>query len=121
MAIHDEMSLLSVLAVTVPGDVTTDQVADVLGQELGEQYTVMPGVGINWHPVTSPRAEHPDAILIRRGSSRWIRAQVRLSPDSDGTRLYVSGGGLTVTWRTINWFAIQRKIVRTLRATPAFQ
>lgn len=99
-------------------DVSTEEVADALRQGLAPKYNVLPGVGINWNPVGNVRANHPDSIVVRPGSNRFIRTQVKLSRDSGETTLHVSPGGLTLTARLTNRLGLDRKVLRVLRDAP---
>ena len=104
--------------ITVPrSDVTSDEVADALRQGLGPRYNVLPGTGVNWNPVGGPRPDHPDTIVVGKGSTRLFRAQVRISHDAGETILHVTPGGLG--WpRVTNWLWIVRKVREVLRAAP---
>jgi hypothetical protein len=104
--------------ITVPrSDVTSDEVADALRQGLGPRYNVLPGKGINWNPAGGPRPDHPDTIVVGKGSTRLFRAQVRISHDAGETILHVTPGGLG--WpRVTNWLWIVRKVREVLRAAP---
>ena len=104
--------------ITVPrSDVTSDEVADALRQGLGPRYNVLPGKGINWNPAGGPRPDHPDTIVVGKGSTRLFRAQVRISHDAGETILHVTPGGLG--WpRVTNWLWIVRQVREVLRAAP---
>jgi hypothetical protein len=96
-------------------DLSTEEVADTLRQGLGPKYNVLPGVAINWNPFGDVRASHPDSIVVRPGANRFIRAQVRLSRDSQTTTLHVSPGGVGPVPRLTNRFGLERKVLRVLR------
>jgi hypothetical protein len=102
-------------------DVTSDEVTDALRQGLGPKYNVLPGVGINWNPVGNPRPDHPDSIVVRPGSNRFLRAQVKLSRSSGETTLHVSPGGLSLVPRLTNRLGIERKILQVLHDAPSLQ
>jgi hypothetical protein len=102
-------------------DVSTEEVADALRAGLGSKYNVLPGVGVNWNPVGNVRSNHPDSIVVRPGSNRFIRAQVRLSRDSKATTLHVRPGGLTLTSQLTNRFGIERKVLQALHDAPNLQ
>ncbi|MDQ2894368.1 MAG: hypothetical protein M3Y09_01775 [Actinomycetota bacterium] len=107
--------------VTIARDVTTEEVADALRHGLAPKYNVLPGVGINWNPVGNVRANHPDSIVVRPGSNRFIRTQVKLSRGPGATTLHVSPGGLTLTSRLTNRLGLDRKVLRVLRDAPSLR
>ena len=74
-------------------DVTSDEVADALRWGLGLRYKVLPGMGVNWNPFGAPRPDHPDTIVVGKGSTRLFRAQLRISHDAGKTILHISPGG----------------------------
>jgi hypothetical protein len=106
--------------VTVPrADVTAQEVADALRQGLGPRYNVLPGVGLNWNPVGRPPPDHPDSVLIGRGSNRLFRAHVRISRPPGETILHVSPGGIGPPLRLINRWWIARRALQVLRSTTS--
>jgi hypothetical protein len=108
--------------ITVPrADVTSHEVADALRQGLGPRYNVLPGTGVNWNPVGGPRPDHPDSIVVGTGSTRFFRAQVKISQAAGETILHVSPGGLTLGPRLINQLWIARKVRRVLLAAPGLR
>lgn len=108
--------------ITVPrSDVTSDEVVEVLRRGLGPQYNVLPGVGVNWNPFGGPRPDHPDTIVVGKGSTRVFRAQVRISHDAGQTVLHVFPGGLTGPPRLINRFWVTRRAAQVLRAAPSLR
>jgi hypothetical protein len=102
-------------------DVTIEEVADALRQGLAPKYNVLSGVGINWNPIGDVRPNHPDCIVVRPGSNRFIRTQVKLSRGSGTTTLHVSPGGLSLTSRLTNLFGIEQKVLRVLRDAPTLR
>jgi hypothetical protein len=108
--------------ITIPrSDVTIEEVADALRQGLGPKYNVLPGMGINWNPVGDARPGHPDTIVVRPGSNRFFRAQVKLVRDSGETTLHVSPGGITAPPRIANRLGIVRKVVQALHDAPSLR
>ncbi len=108
---------MSTVTVARP-NVTTEEVADALRAGLGPKYNVLRGVGINWNPIGDVRPNHPDSIVVRPGSNRFIRTPVKLSRDSRATALRVSPGGLTLTSRLTNRFGLERKVLQVLHDAP---
>jgi hypothetical protein len=108
--------------ITVPrSDVTSDEVADALRQGLGSRYNVLPGTGVNcWNPVSGPRPDHPDTIVVGSGSTRLARAQVRISHDAGRTILRVSPGGFGLL-TLANRLWIVRQVRQVLRAAPSLR
>ena len=105
---------MSTVTVAKP-DLSTEEVADALRHGLGPKYNVLVGVRINWNPVGEVRPSHPDSIVVRPGANRFIRAQVRLSRDSETTTLHVSPGGVGPVPRLTNRFGLERRVLRVLR------
>jgi hypothetical protein len=109
---------MSTITVT-RSDVTSEEVADALRHGLGSRYKVLPGTGVNcWNPVSSPRPDHPDTIVVGIGSTRLSRAQVRISQEAGKTILHVSPGGFGLLTLT-NRLRIVRKVRQVLRAAPS--
>ncbi len=106
-------------SITVPrSNVTSDEVADALRHGLGPRYSLLPGKGVNWNPVSGPRPGHPDTIVVGTGSARLFCAQVRISQDAGETMLHVSPGGCWGWPRVTNRLWIARKVRQALRAAP---
>lgn len=105
--------------ITVPRpDVTTEEVSEVLRQELGPRYNVLPGKGVNWNPVGGPRPDQPGKIVVGTGSTRLFRAEVVVSQHSGQTVLHVISGGLSLLPRLTNRLWIAEKVRRVLQAAP---
>jgi len=108
-----------VFTVTVPrADVSVEEVVEVLRQGLGPRYNVLAGTALNWNPVGEPRPDHPDTIVVGRGSNRLFRAQVAVSRRANETVLRVSPGGLSLVPRLTNRLWIARRVLDVLRAMP---
>ena len=109
-------------AITVPrSDVTSDEVTGALRHGLGPRYNVLPGTGVNcWNPVGGPRPDHPDTIVVGTGSTRLVRAQVRMSHGAGETILHVSPGGIGLLTLT-NRLWIARRVRQVLRAAPSLR
>jgi hypothetical protein len=105
--------------ITIPRpDVTIEEVTDALRQGLDPKYNVLPGMGINWDPVGNARPGHPDTIVVRPGSNRFFRAQVKLVRNCGETTLHVSPGGIGPVPRISNRFGIVRKVLQALHDAP---
>jgi hypothetical protein len=102
-------------------DVTTEEVSEALRQGLGPRYNVLPGVGMNWNPVGSPRPNHPDIITVGTGSTRLFRAEVTISRRSGDTVLHVIAGGISLPLRLLNGFWIARKARVAISADPGLR
>lgn len=108
--------------ITVPRlDVTTEEVSEVLRQGLGPRYNVLPGKGMNWNPVGSPRADQPGKIVVGTGSTRLFRAEVVISRHSGQTALQVIAGGISLPVRLTNRLWIAEKVRRVLQAAPSLR
>ena len=108
--------------ITIPRpNVTADEVSEALRHGLGPRYNVLPGKGMNWNPVGSPRADHPDKIVVGTGSTRLFRTEVTISQDSGQTVLRVITGGISLLMRLTNRLWITEKVRRVLRAAPSLR
>jgi hypothetical protein len=116
----DEIPLMSTITVSRP-DVTTEEVSAVLRRGLGPRYKVLPGMGMNWNPLGTPRPGQSDKIVVGTGSARLFRAEVAITQRSENTDLHVIAGGLTALTRLPNKLWIAQKVRRVLRAAPEFQ
>jgi hypothetical protein len=99
-------------------NVTTDEVSEALRQGLGPRYKVLPGTGMNWNPVGSPRSDKPDKVVVGTGSTRLFRAEVTISSRAGQTVLHVIAGGISLPLRLINGFWIARKVRQVLLTAP---
>ena len=106
------------------GDVSSEQVTDVLRQGLGRRYHVLPGQRINAKPASAGSGS-PDTILVGTGSNRVFRADLAISRHSGQTIVHIRPGGLPGTWpggiQLINAAGIARKVSQVLQAAPGLQ
>ncbi|MGD0386070.1 MAG: hypothetical protein ABSB73_08030 [Solirubrobacteraceae bacterium] len=108
--------------ITVPrSDVTTEEVSEALRRGLGPRYKVLPGMGMNWNGFGKPRPDHPDMIVIGRGSTRLFRARVRISHEAGESILSLSPGGWWGWPRVTNAFWIARKVREALLTAPGLR
>jgi hypothetical protein len=103
------------LTITARPNVTTEEIAEVLRQGLGDGYTVLAGTGMNWNPVGAPRADKPDMIVVGKGSTRLFRAEVTISRSPDKAVLHVIAGGIGLPLRLLNRFWIADRARRCLQ------
>jgi hypothetical protein len=72
--------------VTIPRtDITSDQIGAALRDGLDDRYDVLPGMRMTRIPVGSPRAADPDEIVVGKGPSPMVRAQVTIIRRADRT------------------------------------
>jgi hypothetical protein len=63
--------------VTIPRtDITTEQISAALREGLDDRYDVLPGMRMTRIPLGSPQAADPDDIVVGKGPSPMVRAQV---------------------------------------------
>jgi hypothetical protein len=104
--------------VTVPrADVTTEEVATVLREGLGDGYNVLPGMAMGRPAWSGPHEGQPDTILVGTGSNRAVKAQVTLIRRSGQTELRISPGGLSGDL-VLNTLGIARKVRQVLISSP---
>jgi hypothetical protein len=108
--------------ITVPrNDVTVEEVAAALRDGLGSEYHVLPGEAANLNPFGGSRGDHPDTIVIGRGSNRLFRGQVRVAPGGRETKLHVSAGGIGPAPKLVNYLRIVREVDRVLQAASSLK
>lgn len=92
--------------VTVPGVITSENVANVLQRELGARLTVEHLEG-----------ESPNRLKV--GLSALTYANVRLEPHDADTTFHVHGGGFLIG-RAINEFGIARDVATALKKVLSY-
>lgn len=77
--LHQEKEI-SMSTITVPRtDITSEQIGAALRDGLDDRYDVLIGKRMNRFPIGTPRAAGPDEIVVGKGPSPMVRAQVRSS------------------------------------------
>lgn len=104
------------LTVTVPRDVTSQEVVTVLRDTLSPRYEVLPGMRMPRSPVLGkPRPGEPDQIMV--AASPMVRAQVRIIHRAGQTDLRIIPGGLLGDL-LMNTFGVAREVRHALRDAP---
>lgn len=83
---------------TIPGAITSQQAADALRQQLGDDYKVS--------------ARGNDSLTVHHGLLAF--ATVRLRQDGNATTFHVHGSGLIIN-RVINEFGIARTVTSAVK------
>lgn len=79
--------------VTVPRDVTSNEVVEALRDGLDPRYEVLPGTLMPRSPFFgAPRPSGPELIMVTAGP--MVRAQVRVVPGPGRTELRITPGGV---------------------------
>lgn len=103
--------------VTVPRDVTTQEVAEALHNSLDPHYRVLPGMRMPVSPLFGkPQASEPNLIMVT--ANPLVRAQVRVTSRAGRTDLQITPGGLSVD-RVVNAIGIARKVRQALLNWPS--
>lgn len=104
--------------VTIPRtDITSDQISAALRDGLDDRYDVLPGMRMTRIPVGSPRTAGPDEIVVGKGPSPMIRAQVTIIRRADHTDIRITPGGVAGDL-LMNTVGIARKIRHVLLDAP---
>ncbi len=98
-------------------DITSEQIGAALRNGLDDRYDVLPGRRMTRVPVGSPRAGDPDEIVVEKGPSPMVRAQVTIIRRADRTDIRITPGGVAGDL-LMNTFGIARKIRHALLAAP---
>ncbi len=106
--------------VTIPREVTSDEMTEVLREGLEPYYNVVPGMRVNNNPLGRPRPGHPDTILVGTGANTWTRAQVRIISGPQRTEIRITPGGL-LGERLVNTFKLGHKIRQAILDAPGLQ
>ena len=79
--------------VTVPGDVTSQEVVEALRSELDPRYEVQSGIRMPRSPLFGkPRPGGPDLIMV--AANPMVRAQLKIIPQGGRTDLRITPAGL---------------------------
>ncbi len=104
--------------VTIPRtDITSEQIGAALRDGLDDRYDVFPGMRMTRLPIGSPRAADPDEIVVGKGPSPMVRAQVTIIRRADHTDIRITPGGVAGDL-LMNTFGIARKIRHVLLDAP---
>jgi hypothetical protein len=104
--------------VTIPRtDVTSEQVGAALRDGLDDRYDVLPGMRMPRLPVGRPQAAGRDEIVVGKGSSPMVRAQVTVIHRADRTDIRITPGGVAGDL-VMNTLGIARRIRHVLLAAP---
>ncbi len=100
---------------TIPSDVTSQQVVEALREGLDSRYDVTPGMQIHKSPLRKPRPSAPGMIMVSAGA--MARAQVTITPRSGRTDVRITPGGVLGS-RLVNSIGIVREIRQALLSAP---
>jgi hypothetical protein len=104
--------------VTIPRtDITSEQIGAALRDGLDDRYDVLIGKRMNRFPIGTPRAAGPDEIVVGKGPSPMVRAQVTIIRRADRTDIRITPGGVAGDL-LMNTFGIARKIRHVLLDAP---
>jgi hypothetical protein len=94
-------------------DLTTDEVATVLREGLGDEYHVLPGMAMGQFPFQGVHEGRPNTIVVGTGDDRMYKTQVTITPRDGATRLRIRPSGFTLTF-VINSFGIAHEVRKVL-------
>ena len=104
--------------VTIPRtDITSEQVGTALRDGLDDRYDVLPGMRMTRVPIGAPRAADPNEIMVGKGPSPMVRAQVTIIRRADRTDIRITPGGVAGDL-LMNTLGIARKIRNVLLEAP---
>jgi pimeloyl-ACP methyl ester carboxylesterase len=104
--------------ITIPRtDITTQQISAALRAGLDSRYDVLPGMRMTRIPAGSPQAAGADEIMVGKGPTPMVRAQVTIIRRADHTDIRITPGGVAGDL-LMNAFGIARKIRRVLLDAP---
>jgi hypothetical protein len=104
--------------VTVPRQVTSQEVVEALRTGLNPRYEVQPGVRMPRPPFAKPRPGGPELIMVTAGP--MVRAQVKVSPQAGGTDLKITPGGMLGDL-LMNTLGIAQEVRRILSKAPSLR
>jgi hypothetical protein len=104
--------------VTVPRQVTSQEVVEALRDGLDPRYQVQPGTRMPRAPFAQPQPAPAELIMV--SSSPMVRAQVKIAPRDGATDLQITPGGLLGDL-LMNKLGIAQTIHRTLRNAPSLR
>ncbi len=102
--------------VTVPKEVTSEEIVEALRHGLDARYEVLPATRMPRSPLFGRhRPSEPELIMVTSGA--MVRAQVRVIPRAGRTDLRITPGGLLGDL-LMNTFGIARHVRQTLLDAP---
>jgi hypothetical protein len=102
--------------VTVPGDVSSAQITEVLADRLGPRYRVELGRCVTWGFGT-PKNADTDNIAVSSGSGRFRRTQVSIQRGGGDSIVMIDPPG-PIQLRLLNLAGIAHKVRHALLSTP---
>ena len=104
--------------VTIPGtDITSEQIRAALRAGLDDRYDVLPGMRMPRIPLGSVQAADPDEILVEKGPTPMVRAQVTIIRRAGHTDIRITPGGVAGDL-LMNTLGIARTVRRVLLEPP---
>jgi hypothetical protein len=98
-------------------DITSEQVGAALRDGLDRRYDVRPGMRMPRIPLGDPSAAGPDEIVVGKGPTPMVRAQVTIVRRPGHTEIRITPGGVAGDL-LMNTLGIARKIRRVLLDAP---
>lgn len=102
--------------VTIPREVTSDEITRALTERLGPHYQVQPGKQAHWGFGLAEDAD-TDSIVVSAGSGRFVRTQVSIQRDGDRSTIRIETPG-PLQLRLLNAMGITKKVHQALIDTP---
>ena len=103
--------------VTVPRNVTSQEVVEALRNGLDPRYEVLPGMQMPRSPLLGrPRPSEPELILVT--ANPMVRAQVRIIPRAGRTDLRITPAGVLGDL-LMNTLGIAREVRQALLNAPS--
>lgn len=105
--------------VTVPRNVTSQEVVEALRNGLDPRYEVLPGMQMPRSPLLGrPRPSEPELILVT--ANPMVRAQVRIIPRAGRTDLRITPAGVLGDL-LMNTLGIAREVRQALLNAPSLE
>jgi hypothetical protein len=105
--------------VTIPKDVTSQEVVEALRNGLDPRYEVLPGTHMPRTPLFGkPRPGEPGLIMV--AASPMVRAQVRIIPRAGRTDLRITPGGVLGDL-VMNTLGVAREVRQALLDAPSLE
>jgi hypothetical protein len=101
--------------ITVPKDVTSQEVVEALRNGLDPRYEVLSGMRMPRAPFATPQPGAPELIMVTAGP--MVRAQVKIVARAEGTDLQITPGGLLGDL-VMNTLGVARQVRQALLHAP---